>query len=328
MGSNEPYTDDAPVSATGQNEAHWRLYRAAGLNTIRQLQDRSITLSADGGEWAEAYPISSLTISASAAGRLGSVDTGLSTAPFGGGVYSTLYTPSDISGDTNSTSGDGGTNAANAFDDNINTYAGGTSLGTGSQTSTCGKTFAPKNIDCVYYSAQASMSAFSTRVMRIRLESYNGTTWDVEKTLHYTSSGATNTGKLTGCFNLNKTVQGIRIEIYSNATNGVHKYYEINYNGTPLTSEITHNIPSGTFSSTISSAYTTSLVEGWETGAGIQYKLTNATEDTGWLDYNVVSAFTAFTSEPTKLLTQLNPKSSSPINGITIKGIYLNGWSN
>ena len=90
------------------------------------------------------------------------------------------------------------------------------------------------------------------------------------------------------------------------------------------TKEITHTIPSGTFPATINSAIGTPLVEDWETGASINYKLTNATEDTGWLTSNVVSNFTAFTSQPTKLIVQLVPKISSPTAGYpSIRGFAV-----
>ena len=75
---------------------------------------------------------------------------------------------------------------------------------------------------------------------------------------------------------------------------------------------VTHDIPTGTFNSTVSSAIGSPLVEDWETGAAITYKLTNATEDTGWLTTNTISEFTVFTSEPTSLIVKLTPKSSNP----------------
>jgi len=78
---------------------------------------------------------------------------------------------------------------------------------------------------------------------------------------------------------------------------------------------ITHTIPSGTFNSTISSFIASCIVEDWETGANIQIKLTNSTEDSGWFDYRELAQFTAFTSEPTTLITKLIPKTTSPTAG-------------
>ena len=88
---------------------------------------------------------------------------------------------------------------------------------------------------------------------------------------------------------------------------------------TTQTREIEHFIPTGTFSDTITTAIGVPLIEDWEEGANIQYKLTNATEDTGWLDSMdsspEVSSFTAFTSEPTSLIVKLVPKTTSPTAG-------------
>jgi len=90
------------------------------------------------------------------------------------------------------------------------------------------------------------------------------------------------------------------------------------------TSQITHTIPSGTFPSNISSAIGSPLVEDWDDGADIQYKITNATEDSGWLNQNEVSEFTEFTSEPDELVVKLIPKETDPTAGTpSIKGFAL-----
>lgn len=78
---------------------------------------------------------------------------------------------------------------------------------------------------------------------------------------------------------------------------------------------ITHKIPSGTFSSTISSCIGVPMIEDWETGANINYKIVNATEDSGWLDYNERANFTAFTARPVKVIVKLIPKTTSPSAG-------------
>ena len=87
---------------------------------------------------------------------------------------------------------------------------------------------------------------------------------------------------------------------------------------------ITHDLPTGSFSSTISSCFGSALVADWESGADIQYKLTNATSDTGWLTYNELSSFTAFASEPTTCIFKLIPKTTSPTTGYpSIKGFAV-----
>lgn len=94
---------------------------------------------------------------------------------------------------------------------------------------------------------------------------------------------------------------------------------DANFNGVryettaSATSYIYHNIPSGTFSSTISSCIGSAVVHYWEDGAAITYKLTSASaDDTGWLPINEVSIFTAFTGEPDELVIKLEPKASGP----------------
>jgi len=92
---------------------------------------------------------------------------------------------------------------------------------------------------------------------------------------------------------------------------------------------ITHTIPAGTFSSTMSSAIGVPFIEDYEAGADIQYKLTGTagSEDTGWLDCGITpetSSFTAFTAEPDTLIVKLVPKSSSPTSGFpSIRGFCI-----
>lgn len=94
-----------------------------------------------------------------------------------------------------------------------------------------------------------------------------------------------------------------------------------------LVSQIFHTIPSGTFSSTISSAFLTIDPEDWEDGANVQYKLTNTGgDDTGWLDFNDKKNFTAFTAEPENFIYKLIHKTTSPTAGTpSSTGYYLQG---
>ena len=92
-------------------------------------------------------------------------------------------------------------------------------------------------------------------------------------------------------------------------------------------SVISHNISSNTFSSTISKAIGIPLIADWEDGADIQYKLSNATEDTGWLPAGnnpKTTTFTPFTSQPTTLTVKLIPKATNPTPGYpSIKGFWV-----
>lgn len=90
---------------------------------------------------------------------------------------------------------------------------------------------------------------------------------------------------------------------------------------------ISHNIPSGTLSSTLSNSFLTFDSEDWESGADVQYKLTNTGgDDSGWLNSNEIQTFTAFTAEPDTLQVKLIPKTTSPTAGTpSIRGVYLTG---
>ena len=93
---------------------------------------------------------------------------------------------------------------------------------------------------------------------------------------------------------------------------------------------IFHNIPTGTFPATISKAIGVPLIADWETGADIQYKLTNTGgDDSGWLDAMdsspEISSFTAFSNgEPDTLIVKLIPKDTDPTAGYpSIKGFSV-----
>ncbi len=76
---------------------------------------------------------------------------------------------------------------------------------------------------------------------------------------------------------------------------------------------IYHDISAGTFSDTISSAFCTCLVDDWEDGANVQWRLKNSTgDDTGYMDYDETQVFTAFAAEPDELIIKLVQKSGSP----------------
>jgi hypothetical protein len=90
--------------------------------------------------------------------------------------------------------------------------------------------------------------------------------------------------------------------------------------------EVSLTIPAGAFNSTNSNAIGVPFISDWEVGADINYKLTNASEDSGWLSGMTpqISSFTAFTSEPTTLIVQLVPKVSTPTAGYpSIKGFWV-----
>ncbi len=279
---------------------------------VRALQDRSVVFSADGGEWGEEYS----TYAENTIGRLASVNRN-SAENTAIRIYNDdKYFPSctdSSSGDSDHSDG-GWANLANAYDGNDSTAATQTLNGASYYV---GKTFSAKTIStvAVLYSKTTGAGTYS---IPMKIQTYDGSTWsDVDTVDSPTTSGSpsqTSGHKRWIGAVINSSIQGVRVEITQPGIANDFYIYRFIY-GEPTESVIVHDLPSGSFSSTIISAYGSALVEDWEDGANIQYKLTNAGEDTGWLDYNEVSTFTAFTSEPTKCIVKLVPKSSSPTAG-------------
>jgi len=323
VGSTEPYTNGSDITVAGQNDAHARIYTEAVMNLIRQLIDRAGVWSAGLiAGWGDAYVDSN--------GRENSVDTSTSTAIYDDNNFK--YQPSigsgEASGDTTHDP-DSFTNVNNAFDNDDATLA---DKSANNYTYHLGKTFSAKTVVFVRIKATAYNNSGSA-TKAIKLQSYNGSSWSDEATLVSTTATS---ATFDGYYLLNSSVQGLRLELSATSTGGPssgHAYvYTLEYSTTMNDGLIYHSIPSGTFSNTISTAIGVPFVEDWETGANIQYKLTNTTEDSGWLDaMNTkpeVSSFTAFTAEPDTLIVKLVPKTTSPTSGYpSIKGFYINAWS-
>jgi hypothetical protein len=297
-------------------------------NYMESLIDRAITQGKGLQEpFGEAY--------IDATGRNNTVDTGDTTALF--------FTNKYICGENTGTlhDPDSCTNPTYFFDGNLTTYATKTTTDNYPDIN-LGKTFSAQTIKSIYINVGLTGSASSggagnsgTITNTITLESYNGATWDSEGVLDtntvtdsWVSDGSISLPlTYTGCVNLNKSVQGIRLSLnisntfahepgMGQARSNAFYFTEMFFLVDEL--EIHHDIPTGTISPTVSKVIGKAKVADWETGADIKYKLTNAGEDSGWLDCGItpeISSFTAFTSEPTKLIVQLIPKSSSPTAG-------------
>ena len=291
--------------------------RATGINLISQLQDRTVTLPADGGIWGEAY--------SDADGRLDSVDTGSTDALFD----TDKYTPDivdEASADTTSNP-DTFTNPSYAFDGNIATAATETRINI-DESIYLGKTFSSKYVYKAYIKAQLNAHSNSAGPSSVYLQTYDGTTW-TNHTLLGINSNYTTQINVDKYVTINDTVQGIRVAFnlhnINGGTNETNYLYALEY-GLSKESIITHDIPTGTFSATMSSMFATFKPEDWEAGADVQYKLTGTAgaEDTGWLDINEISTFTAFEAEPDILVVKMTPKATSPVPGVpSIKGFSL-----
>ncbi|MFC2086480.1 hypothetical protein ACFLQ9_02040 [Bacteroidota bacterium] len=146
---------------------------------------------------------------------------------------------------------------------------------------------------------------------------HNGSSWEFKEIINGTTYTATNP--------INAQYRYITTIDDGTSCSAQSAQLRIKFEGKGLGSSlIYHNIPNGYFSSGISNTIGVPLINDWEEGANIQYKLTNDTEDSGWLNYNVVSSFTPFTSEPTKVIVKLIPKADNPTPGVpAIYGFYV-----
>lgn len=312
------YTSGIGIKSAENNNNEIILFTQSGLNLIETLTDRTVTYSAgQNAVVGEAYT--------SAGGRQSSVDTTDTTAIFD----TNKYVPSIESDYTGaSTANDGYTNPDNAFDNDNTTSATYTTSGTGTQTKSLGKTFSSGSVSAVqYHCSVVTSGASASRSAFIKIQTYNGSVWSDEVTL-FTDSASTSSissGTLSGIYNLGATVQGVRIETQTfcnDTTTNTHTISLINY-GDDTTSEIYHDIDTGQFKDDVSSIFFACKIADWEEGATIRAKITNATEDSGWIEgtYDgdeVVwpkDTFTAFTSEPDEFIIELGPKSTSPTIG-------------
>jgi hypothetical protein len=251
-------------------------YRQAGLNLIRQLEDKSITFSANDTEWAEAYT--------NIGGRLSSVDTSNTSAMFENNYYFASGTPFILTNvletDTSTTSG--GTNTLIEIDvvahkNIIFDRVGYTRTGIGSSTVTAtiiydGNTIAQKTITSTSASSnyifleRKDYSGFipENEVCTIRLEASANLEWDNERsysgTLYsYTNqrtSGRGGTGTLT-------VLRATEVEpkndfiIFQNIPLDLSPRILKNFLGVPKFN-----------------------VGGWEDGCSVQYKILSRTNET------------------------------------------------
>jgi len=307
------------------------LYTLTGLNLIRQLIDRDVDLANAQMDWfGDAYVDDD--------GRKDTVSSATAQYDTLNFYYSPVGIESDQASGDSTHDPDSFDNTSNAFDEDDGTYADKTNDNDGTDVWELGKTFNAKNIDVIRYKAYSSISVgggsssgFNSEII-MKIQTYNGSSWNDEETLYDYGEDASISQTVDGVYVLDKSVQGIRIYFsLSSGADGFNDHtarlYYLEYGDASTSSkEITHDIPAGTFSSTISKTIGVPFIEDWEDGADIQYKLTNSTEDSGWLNTNEVSEFTAFTAEPETMIVKLIPKDSNPTAGFpSVKGFLVRG---
>jgi len=264
------------------------MLRQSGRNLIRQLQDRSVDFSADGGEFAEVYSDSN--------GQLNSVNYTGAVCGFLNNAYSgsitgdnlfvaTKYLDNDESG-TDTYSGSSPTNETNAYDSNVSTYAD-VPPGDGA---TFGATFATaRTIKYLTVIAERRKrnagSSYNTGSINFKLQTYNGTTWeDVPLTDASTISIDYNmdiTLSYSCSVLIDSSVMGVRLYTGGNNGTGSGNYMKVrvfSYSTDLVTTDasINHTPLTKTFSSIINSSFGTALVSDLEDGDNIQYKLVSS----------------------------------------------------
>jgi hypothetical protein len=268
--------------------------------------------------WGEAY--------IDATGRNDSVAS--ATAIFSTNKYFPAPSTTDSMVGATNHNPDSFTNPDNAFDDNDATYA---NYGTGYLNSVYLGRIAAGNVTPgnVYVKLTGTNSAGNaSNGTTCYLEGYNGSTWVNIATIMAKVSGSAAAYSYTGTTVVPTAYSGIRVrfdfDTTSGSANGTALLYTLEVFRYDEDGTITHTIPTGTFASNISKSIGIPMIEDYEDGIDVQYKLSNGTDDSGYLAYGTVSSFTAFASEPTTLIVKLAPKSSSPTPGYpAIKGFSV-----
>jgi hypothetical protein len=286
-------------------------YQITALNFIRMLQDRTVDVSLNQLDlFGDAF--------IDADGRLNSVNTGETTAAFitSEFIYVPYFTTDEATSDTlhdpNSV-----TNPSNAFDGDLNTAATWSGSTNFAQIR-LGRTFSAKTNLVVFIKASVSGNAGGSPSSTIRMQTFDGSTWTNYKS--YSGSA------FQGWEYINFSVQGIRVEIQASSSSAGTKnlnWFLIEY-GAPDESEVTLDIPAGTFPASPDYYFGTPLISAWEEGAKIEYRFENATQETAYSEVKPdqeILIDDSLTSEPTKLRIKLTPKDTSPTAGVpAIKG--------
>jgi hypothetical protein len=306
------FTDNQALPADDLNNAVYssiaKSTKLISNNLIRQLQDRTIELTKN--EFAEAY--------IDADGRLDSVDTVNTTALFLTNIY-TNGSVTALSGTTYDP--DTVTNPNNAFNNASGNYAEKHAYVT-SLTASLGKTFTSRYVSKMYVKCSTGRDVGGgTSPYRVfYLGKYKSGTWTWTTVYTYSTN---NTGEqfFESFIDVDDTVEGLAIKGLVRATsssNSVVRFWLLNWIEGTADLEIHHNIETGQFNNlknVIGVPFTNK--ENYN-DLDIEYKLTNTTEDTGWLNPNQINKITGFTNEPTKLIINFKDSNYQEIKGFSL----------
>ena len=303
------------AKASEVNENFLYVLRWAGLNLIRQLQDREVDISNDQDDFfGDAF--------VDATGRLDNVNTGSTTAIFSGDRYRPDVTNGTVeNANTNTTDGSSTsfnydiTILVDGFLSTVRIQTTGSNFGgTPSVTiSRGGETLAQKNgssgvnENAVTFTKDDYADFLRAGdVINIAIDS--GTPSEPIKTQSGVSYSQTNFTSSSATVNSNTTSNEL---VYTPVT-------------VDTTAKIVYfDIPAGTIPAGITKAVLSALVEGWEDGITIDFKLTSGGDDSGWIDYQDCGSFSAFASAPTALQVRLTSKSGGEPGYPSIKGAVV-----
>lgn len=313
------YSKDLNDSFENAIDVISRLNQLSALNTIRQIIDRSITFEEK--NWGDAYIDST--------GRFNSVESTegvvFDTDAYEYGKLTSIITDDAEADNVNWSTRD------NAYDGDSSTYAEyseSTSIET--KTIIFGNTFSARENLFFKYKVYHDVnldSAYSQN-WNIKIQVYDGSSWNDYETIK-SGSGNDFGSTWSGNVLITSEVQGIRIKFdYNELHDTTHHWrvyqFEYGYLDTEGYGTITHNVPSGIYSSNISSIICIPMTGNWEIGANIQFSLSNSIgEETPWIDYNTVTSFVPFTEEPNTIVIKLIPSSNPSLWYPSIKGFIV-----
>lgn len=285
----------------------------SGMNTIRQLIDRAGVWSAGMIEgWADAYIDSN--------GRENSVTGGTA-------IFATdRFAPDVIAGTVENANTDTTNGSSLSYNYDVTIVADG--FFSAVRIASSGSNFATENLTIkkngVIVATKSASSAVNDYTFTLTSSDYNeflrvGDTVNIA-----ISVSGTNSETQSGVSYSQTNFTSSSVTVNSSTGGDELSYTPITVDTTPFT--IIHTIPSGTFATAIELGIGVPLIAEWETGANIEYKLSNGSDDSGWLSCSnapEVSTFTAFgAGEPTTLTVRLTSKTGGLAGLPSIKGFW------
>jgi len=320
IGGND-FIENESVYPKDINDTFNRLYTKQmlgiqALNNIRQVCEGVTKISyGENDGFAEAY--------GSGAGTRSSVSTGKTTATFSTNKYIATFNNHGYISDTFVPF----SNPLNIFDGNDATYA--SYSGTEAQTGVGEYWTLDTYVTSIKIKASTSfLGSGNCNDRTIWLETYNGSTWTRHTALAtvYEQNSSDPALEYDDTFELNETTRGIRIIFSVSQSAGANYSAQVYTMERSITTDIiiSQEIPTGIFESNVNKSFGQPLIEDWEEGANVEYKLVSSTASTDWLSYNTNNDVTEFIDPPTEVIIKLTPKDSSPTPGYpSIRGFYI-----